>query len=96
MIQCVLGSAVVEARDRAALAAGSSLEDDLRRLLATRPTHELAHLRALVDIKAEPIDDDLILEHNVRIVLVGIAALRGEDWRRIAPAAAGVPGATRA
>ena len=74
---CAIGSALGAIRDNQAAAAGRSLREEYRRILAERGPDDLPTLRALVDggtkVRALSFDSKLTK------VLVGIAVTRGED-----------------
>jgi AcrR family transcriptional regulator len=80
--QCAVGAAVQEIRMRAAISEGRSALSELHRMVAGRGADELVGLRALLDrppLRAAPDFED-----HLTTVLVGLAVLRGEDWRPVA------------
>jgi AcrR family transcriptional regulator len=80
-----LGVAVGEIREAREAEAGRSSVAEYHRLLAGRQPHELMAIRRLVGAPEQLAPP---FEEQIRTVLVGIAARRGEPWEQL-PALAG-------
>ncbi|HEY3701641.1 MAG TPA: TetR family transcriptional regulator [Acidimicrobiales bacterium] len=88
-----LGVAVGEIREAREAEAGRSSVAEYHRLLAHRPPAELTHIRRLV---GGPEQLAPSFDEQIRTVLVGIAARRGEPWEQLPALAADVAAKGRA